>query len=98
MKIPLKEISKHFYLIGGVVFIVWMLLFDTNNIWQQIKKRSAVTETKEKVDYYKKEIEVLREKSKFISEDEEELERYAREQFYMKKPNEDVFVIVPEEK
>ena len=97
MKIPVKEISKHFFVIVSAVFVLWMLLFDTNNVWQQLKKRNAVKETKEKVDYYKQEIEVLREKSKFISEDEEELERYAREQFYMKKPTEDVFVIVPEE-
>jgi len=97
MKIPVKKISKHFFVIVSAVFVLWMLLFDTNNVWQQLKKRNAVKETKKKVDYYKQEIEVLREKSKFISEDEEELERYAREQFYMKKPTEDVFVIVPEE-
>ena len=63
-----------------------------------MKKRRNLKETKKKVEYYKKEIGVLREKSKFISEDQDELERYAREQFYMKKPSEDVFVIVPEEK
>ena len=84
MKLPLKEISKHFYLIGGIVFVLWMLLFDTNNVWQQLKKFGEVRETKAKVQYYKQEIEVLREKSKFISEDEEELERYAREKFFMK--------------
>lgn len=96
MRIPINEISKHFYLIVGVVFILWMLLFDTNNLWQQFKKSSGVVETQEKVNYYKTEIEILREKSKFISEDDEELERYAREKFYMKKPSEDVFVIIPE--
>ena len=74
-----------------------MLLFDTNNVWQQLKKFNEVNETQEKVDYYREEIEVLREKSKFFSEDEEELERYAREKFYMKKPSEDVFVIIPED-
>ena len=91
------QISKHFYLIVAVVFVLWMLLFDTNNVWQQLKKFNEVNETQEKVDYYREEIEVLREKSKFFSEDEEELERYAREKFYMKKPSEDVFVIIPED-
>ena len=70
-----------------------MVFLDTNNLRSQYRSYREVKEEERKVDFYKNNIKVLSEKSKYISEDIHELERYAREKFYMKKPNEDVFIM-----
>ncbi len=82
------------YIVVLVVFFVWMLFFDEFN-WFRINK------DKQKLEYLKREevllrnkIEEDRQKLKTVqSNDPESLERFAREQYYMKKDNEDVFVI-----
>tara|TARA_B100000809_G_C15097568_1_gene515619 strand:+ start:870 stop:1097 length:228 start_codon:yes stop_codon:yes gene_type:complete len=70
-----------------------MLFFDTNNLRAQYKSYKEVKEEEEKVQFYKENIKDLSVKSQHISEDMKELERYAREKFYMKKKSEDVFIM-----
>lgn len=79
-----------------MIFVLWMLFLDPNNLWRQIKQKQKVNEEREKVEFYKQNIEELSKKSKNMSEDDAELERYAREKFYMKKKSEDVFIVTPE--
>ncbi len=97
MQIEIPIIKKKFYLIATLLFLLWMLFFDPNNLRSQYKSYKEVKEEEKKVEFYKANIEELRQKSEYMSEDINELERYAREQFYMKKPSEDVFVM-PEKK
>jgi len=93
MQIQLPLIKKKFYLITSVIFLMWMLFFDTNNLRAQYKSYKEVKEEEEKVQFYKENIKDLSVKSQHISEDMKELERYAREKFYMKKKSEDVFIM-----
>jgi cell division protein DivIC len=98
MQIQIPLIKKKFYLIASVVFLLWMFFFDPNNIRSQFRSYKEVQEEEKKVQFYKENIKDLRQKSKYISEDIHELERYAREKFYMKKPSEDVFIMPTEDK
>ena len=45
------------------------------------------------IKFYQKEIEVNRKKLEDLHTDKEGLERFAREEYFMKRPNEDVFII-----
>lgn len=96
MQVKVPKIFKNFYVVATIVFVLWMLFLDPNNLWRQIKQKQKVNEEREKVEFYKQNIEVLSKKSKNMSEDDAELERYAREKFYMKKKSEDVFIVTPE--
>ena len=93
MQIQIPSIAPKFYLIATFVFVVWMLFFDPNDVLSQYKKYKEVKEEEAKVLFYRENIKDLSQKSKYISEDIHELERYAREKFYMKKPSEDVFIV-----
>jgi len=93
MQIEIPKIKLKFYLIAPILFLLWMLFFDPNNVISQYRSYKEVREEEKKVEFYKENIEKLREKSRHMSEDINELERYAREQFYMKKPSEDVFIM-----
>lgn len=96
MQIKVPKIFKNFYVLASIIFVIWMIFLDPNNLWRQIKQKQKVNELREKRDFYSQRIEELSKDSENISEDSAELERYAREKFFMKKKSEDVFIVTPE--
>ncbi len=86
-----RIISNKYFLII-ILFAVWMIFFDTNSylIHNELNNSIETLENNEKI--YKGEIE----KDKAFIEkmkDSNEIEKYAREKYYLKKKNEDIFII-----
>ena len=78
------------------VFGIWMLFFDQNNLVDRIRMTSEIRQLEVDREYY---LEQILKDSANLSElttNKENLEKYAREQFLMKKSNEDVFVVIEE--
>ncbi len=74
--------------------MVWMLFFDINDIISQFQLKEKRNELrKRKAFYEKKIIEVSAERESLFSNDDL-LEGFARENYLMKKPDEEIFVIV----
>jgi len=86
------------YVLVISVFTIWMLFFDQNNMVDRLKMTSEIRQLEADREYYQEAIE--RDSARFheLTTDRENLEKYAREQFLMKKKNEDVFVVIREEK
>ncbi|MDA3878999.1 MAG: septum formation initiator family protein [Prolixibacteraceae bacterium] len=77
-------------------FLIWMLFFDEYN-WVRIQKDSNKLEAlKEERLYLKNKIETDREQLHTLQSDQEALERFAREEYMLKKENEEVYVIIEE--
>ncbi len=87
-------INKYVLIIG--LFIVWMTFFDDASLYQHIRIDREIDELKEDRDFYKAKLEEVQTKLKKVEEDPESIEKIARERFYMKKDNEDIFVVVKE--
>ena len=85
------------YLIALTVFLVWLLIFDHNSLIDRIKYMKTLNELEDERQFYNKRIEVDSKRLRELKTDKDNLEKFAREQYYMKKENEDVFVIVPED-
>jgi cell division protein DivIC len=80
----------------GIIFffVVWMLFFDEYN-WIRIRRDSLKYKAlKKETEYLQKKIETDRTSLKALKTDTSELEKFAREKYLMKKPNEDVYVII----
>lgn len=75
-----------------------MTVFDSNNFIELAKLRSEISDLKEKRDYYKSEIIVVRKTEKELFSNKRNLEKFAREKYLMKKDNEDLYIIVEEKK
>ena len=77
--------------------MLWMTFFDSNDIYTQytLKKKLNALE-QEKLYYQEKIVEVRQDREELLS-DEALLEKFAREKYLMKKPSEDMYVIVEEE-
>ena len=73
---------------------VWVIFFDKNNIFSQIDRHREVVKLQQEADYYKNEIDNDNKTINSLKTDPKFLEKFAREQFHMKKDNEDVYVLV----
>lgn len=84
------------YVLVLVAAGLWMLLFDRYS-WQSKQKVKAQIEEKERdISHYSNKIQELDNQQYMLEHDAESMERLAREKYYMKKPNEDVFPVVPQ--
>lgn len=88
---------KNFYLIISVVFVVWMLFFDTNNIFIQISETQKYKELETEKAYYQEKITRVKEDMESLQNNKQLLEKFAREKYYFRKKDEDVYVVIEEE-
>ena len=85
---------KNFYVLFGIFFLFWMLLIDSNDLISQWKlSRKLKGLESEKVFYTNKKQEVLKDRKELLT-DKELLEKFARENYLMKKPSEDLYIVV----
>ena len=94
----LIELFRNKYFLSVAAFVVWMLFFDKNDIVAQYEFKSQVTKLQEEKDFYVKEIETVKKDLEELNTNLNTAEKFAREKYFIKKDNEDVFVIVHEVK
>ena len=82
--------NKYVFII--VLFFVWMFFFDANNYFFHRELSDDIDALEENKEFYKEEIEKDRAFIKKMK-DSTEMERFAREKYYLKKENEDIYII-----
>ncbi len=84
--------NKYFY--TGLLFLIWWIFFDQESLIVQYNLKSVKDGLNDQKQYYLEEIKTDQEAINTLQNDTVLLEKYAREKYYMKKDNEDVYVIV----
>jgi len=84
---------KNKYFITSVVFLLWLSIFNDYNLIFQWQKSKELAELKEKKAYFIKEIAQVNQDKKDLFSNTESLEKFAREKYFMKKDNEDIYLI-----
>lgn len=86
-----KRFSNRYFLIL-IVFVVWMFFFDTNSFFVHKELNDEINELNNNREYFQKEI--THDKG-FIDKlkDDDEMEKFARETYFFKKENEEIFII-----
>jgi len=87
---------KNKYLITVVLLTVWVVFFDKNDLRTQLEFRKEVKKLEEERNYFAKEINSITSSLKELYTNPKTLEKFAREEYLMKRDNEDIFVIVEE--
>lgn len=85
---------KNFYFLSSLFFIVWLAFIDSNDLFMQGQlsiKKSDLESTK--AFYEEKIMEVKNEREALLS-NPALLEKLAREKYFMKRPGEDLYVVV----
>jgi cell division protein DivIC len=75
------------------VFVVWMLFFDGNSALYIYKQYNELKDLKLQETFLQQEIADMKEQKANLFSTNDQLEKYAREHYFFKKDNEDVFVI-----
>ena len=92
----IRGLFKNFYFLFFLCFVLWMTIIDSNGFINRYRLSSKLSELNTQKEFYIKEIDkVSLDKERFES-DEELLEKYAREEYLMKKESEDIFYVIKE--
>ena len=92
MKNRLLKLIKSTYGIIIILFIIWMIFFDSNSLIIHNELNNDINELDNQKSYYEKEIAKDNIDLQLIQSDSG-LEKYAREKLFMKKDNEEIFLI-----
>lgn len=85
------------YLIATLLLFFWVLFFDQNNLLERSRLIREVKQLEKDHEYYIQKIDADSARLMELKTNNKNLEKFAREQYLMKKDNEDIFVIVEEE-
>ena len=88
------NLLKNKYFLALIIFGVWMLFFDKNDMISQYGYSAKVSKLKQEKDFFLQETASVKKDLNELDSNLGMVEKFAREKYFMKKDNEDVFVIV----
>ena len=86
--------TKNFYFLGLVFFLAWMIFIDSNSVINQVKLSRKLNVLEDQKEFYLVRQEKIKAEREELMSNPELLEKFAREKYLMKKPTEDLYVIV----
>ncbi len=89
----LKWLTNKYTLITSL-FIIWMTFFDDASLLQHIRIDQEIRKLEKDKVFYDSKLKEVKVALKKIQNDPESIEKIARERFFMKKDQEDIFVVV----
>lgn len=90
----LRRFVLNKYAITLALFIVWMTFFDSTSFLVINELNQEINKYEKQLTYYKSEYTKNDSFYKKLMNNKDEKEKYARENYFMKKPNEEIFILV----
>lgn len=81
------------YWLVNIVFFALTFVMGDSSLYKRYTYDEKIRSLEKEIKHYQKEIEINSKKLNDLHTDKEGLERFAREEYFMKKPNEDVYII-----
>ena len=88
---------KNFYFLATLFFFVWLGFVDSNDLFFQAQLVNKKSELQSMKELYQDKILEVRNDQAALNGNPDLLEKMAREQYLMKKPNEDLYIVVKED-
>ncbi len=85
-------IVTNLYVVVLTAFVVWMVFFDTNSLMIHLELKKQIRTLEKQQEFLRSEIEKDKKTLEKLS-DPKELEKFAREHYYLKKKNEEIYLI-----
>ncbi|MBG0861313.1 MAG: septum formation initiator family protein [Bacteroidales bacterium] len=90
----MPAVLKNKYLLTVLIFAIWLLLLDSNNLVARYKDLRELHNLRNDKEYYQMRIETDKKKLQELKTDNQNLEKFAREQYRMKRGDEDLYIIL----
>jgi cell division protein FtsB len=81
------------YSIVFILFAVYLTVFDEHSLINRWNNYKKIKKMEEEVKYYQNEIKVNKQKMNELQSSDENLEKFAREHYLMKRADEDIYII-----
>lgn len=85
---------KNKFTLTLILFLGWIIFFDQNNLFDRVHNLNLLHQMEKDKIYYLQKIKDDSVKLNELKTNKENLEKFAREQYLMKKKNEDIFIVV----
>jgi len=85
---------KNKYTLTLILFFTWIFFFDQNNLLDRVSNLKQLHQLERDQIYYKDKIIKDSDRLKELKSNSDNLEKFAREQYLMKKSNEDIYIVV----
>ena len=90
--LSIPDYFKNRYWLTIILFVCWMAFFDNNNFWSQVSLKFELNDLRNQKEKVLQDIKVVKERHYKLLNDPKEQERFAREKYWMKKKDEDIFI------
>ncbi|MCU0471934.1 MAG: septum formation inhibitor [Bacteroidales bacterium] len=90
----LPAIFRNKYILTILIFLIWLLLLDTNSLISRYREIRNLHQLRKDKEYFLNKIEIEKSKLKELRTDNHNLEKFAREQYRMKKADEDLYIVL----
>ena len=87
------SIISNKYVVALVAFALLMLFFDRNDVFVQMERKKELNDLLLSKQFYENEIKKTSNQLEELKNDPAALEKFARENYLMKRDNEDVFIV-----
>ena len=84
---------KNKYLLAGLLFLTWMFFFDLRDVGSSINRWSKYKELQASEQKLAIKIDETKTERNQLKDNARTIEKYARENYLMKKDNEDLFIV-----
>lgn len=91
---PIWRILRSRYLLVSFSFVLYMIFFDNNNLFNQEELKGRTAELKRDKAFFLEEIQETKRQLIELETSPENLEKYAREAYFLRKPGEDLYVFI----
>jgi cell division protein DivIC len=95
--IQLPAWLRNKFFIAFAAFAVWMLFFDERDVFTMSHHRQELRDLQQGKKYYTDQINKEKTELENLKNNPATLEKYAREKYYMKRDNEDLFLVTEAE-
>src|SRR3954447_105809 len=87
------KILRNKYIASIIVFVVWIAFCDRNDLLTQWDRKNELQKLETSKKFYEEEIANTKKDLLELNNNPAILEKFAREKFYLKRPNEEIFLI-----
>lgn len=89
----LQQLDRFKYQISLAFFFSWLLFFDSNSVVYMYKQYRQLKDLQAQETFLKGEIAEMREQKDALFSSDERLEKFAREAYFFKRPEEDIYIV-----
>ncbi len=87
------QVLRNKYVLALLFFVVWMTFFDPKDWGTLTDRRNKLENLKKSESHLTDLINESNKELKMLKTNAQTIEKYAREKYYMKKDNEDLFIV-----